>query len=352
MKSPRRAALCAGLLLGLLGSAQAAPQHAITLYDEAPKYPANFKHFDFVNADAPQGGTLRLSSAAGFDSLNPFIPKGNSAPQLGLIYDTLTFHSLDEPFTEYGLLAEKIEKDPNHRFVRFYLRPEARFQDGTPVTAEDVVFTFETLMKDGDPMYRNYYADVDKVVAEDKLRVRFDFKHGDNRELPLVLGQISVLPKHWWATRDFSKTNMEPPLGSGPYRISKVDAGRSIRYERMKNWWGDKLAVNRGFNNFGAVVVDIYRDSNVALEAFKAGQFDFNDERIAKNWATAYDSPAVRDGRIVREEPVNGNPVGHAGLRLQPPPRGVPRPTSARGDYQPVRLRMDQQAAVLRLLPA
>ena len=236
MKSPRRAALCAGLLLGLLGSAQAAPQHAITLYDEAPKYPANFKHFDFVNADAPKGGTLRLSDFGGFDSLNPFIAKGNSAPQINLIYDTVTFHSLDEPFTEYGLLAEKIEKDPEHRFVRFYLRPQARFQDGTPVTAEDVVFTFETLMKDGDPMYRNYYADVDKVVAEDKLRVRFDFKHGDNRELPLILGQLSILPKHWWASRDFNKTNMEPPLGSGPYRIAKVEAGRSIRYERVKDW--------------------------------------------------------------------------------------------------------------------
>ena len=310
MKSPRRAALCAGLLLGLLGSAQAAPQHAITLYDEAPKYPANFKHFDFVNPDAPKGGTLRLSDFGGFDSLNPFIAKGNSAPQINLIYDTLTFHSLDEPFTEYGLLAEKIEKDPEHRFVRYYLRPEARFQDGTPVTAEDVVFTFETLMKDGDPMYRNYYADVDKVVAEDKLRVRFDFKHGDNRELPLILGQLSILPKHWWASRDFNKTNMEPPLGSGPYRIAKVEAGRSIRYERVKDWWGKDLPVNRGFNNFDAVVVESYRDLTVALEAFKAGQFDFNDERIAKNWATAYDSPAVRDGRIVREEPVNGNPWG------------------------------------------
>lgn len=310
MKSPRRAALCAGLLLGLLGSAQAAPQHAITLYDEAPKYPANFQHFDFVNPDAPQGGTLRLSDFGGFDSLNPFIAKGNSAPQINLIYDTLTFHSLDEPFTEYGLLAEKIEKDPDHRFVRYYLRPEAKFQDGTPVTAEDVVFTFETLMKDGDPMYRNYYADVDKVVAEDKRRVRFDFKHGDNRELPLILGQLSILPKHWWASRDFNKTNMEPPLGSGPYRIAKVEAGRSIRYEKVKDWWGAKLPVNRGFNNFDAVVVESYRDLTVALEAFKAGQFDFNDERIAKNWATAYDSPAVRDGRIVREEPVNGNPWG------------------------------------------
>ncbi|MBO3275555.1 extracellular solute-binding protein [Pseudomonas schmalbachii] len=313
MNRPRRVALLAGLLLGLSGAVLAAPQHAITLYDEAPKYPASFKHFDYVNPDAPKGGTLRLSDFGSYDSLNPFIPKGNPAAQISLIYDTLTFHALDEPFTEYGLLAEKIEKDPQHKFVRFYLRPQARFHDGTPVTADDVVFTFETLMSHGDPMFRNYYADVDKVVVEDKLRVRFDFKHAGNRELPLILGQLAILPKHWWATRDFAKTNMEPPLGSGPYRIAKVDPGRSIRYERVKDWWGNDLPVNRGFNNFDAVVVDSYRDLTVALEAFKAGQFDFNEERMAKNWATAYDSPAVHDGRIVREELHNENPWGMQG---------------------------------------
>jgi microcin C transport system substrate-binding protein len=305
------------LLLGLLGlgaGLQAAPQHAITLYDEAPKYPAGYRHFDFVNPDAPKGGTLRLSDTGGFDSLNPFIPKGNPASQISLIYDTLTFHSLDEPFTEYGLLAEKIEKDPEQRFVRFYLRPQARFNDGTPVTADDVVFTFETLIKQGDPMYRNYYADVDKVVAEDKLRVRFDFKRPGNRELPLILGQLQILPRHWWASRDFAKTSLEPPLGSGPYRVAKVDPGRSIRYERVKDYWAKDLPVNRGFNNFDAVVVDSYRDLTVALEAFKAGQFDFNEERIAKNWATAYDSPAIRDGRIVRQELHNDNPWGMQGF--------------------------------------
>ncbi|WP_371368421.1 extracellular solute-binding protein [Pseudomonas sp. QL9] len=306
--------ILAAALLGLATLAQAAPQHAITLYDEPPKYPADFQHFDYVNAKAPQGGTLRLSDFGGFDSLNPFIPKGNPASQINLVYDTLTFHSLDEPFTEYGLLAEKIEKDPQQRFVRFFLRPQARFADGTPVTAEDVVFTFNTLMTKGDPMYRNYYADVDKVVAEDRLRVRFDFKRAGNRELPLILGQIAILPKHWWDSRDFGKTSLEPPLGSGPYRVAKVDPGRSIRYERVKDYWAKDLPVNRGFNNFDAVVVDSYRDLTVALEAFKAGQFDFNEERIAKNWATAYDSPAVRDGRIVRQELPNDNPWGMQGF--------------------------------------
>ncbi|PZP23970.1 MULTISPECIES: extracellular solute-binding protein [Pseudomonas] len=301
---------CGALLLALAGTVCAGPQHAITLYDEAPKYPANFKHFAWVNPDAPKGGILRLSGLNGFDSLNPFIPKGNSADQLGLIYDTLTYHSPDEPFTEYGLLAEKIEKAPDNSFVRFYLNPKARFNDGTPVTAEDVEFTFQTLVDKGDPMYRHYYADVDKVVVEDKQRVRFDFKHPGNRELPLILGQLQVLPKHWWATRDFAKSSLEPPLGSGPYRIAKVDPGRSIRYERVKDWWGKDLPVNRGYYNFDAINVDYYRDSSVALEAFKAGQFDFNLEYSAKDWATGYDSPALRAGKIVQENLVNHNPAG------------------------------------------
>jgi microcin C transport system substrate-binding protein len=303
------------LLLALAGGACGAPQHAITLYGEAPRYPANFRHFSWVNPDAPKGGTLRLSGPnAGFDSLNPFIAKGSPAYQLGLIYDSLTFHSPDEPFTEYGLLAEKIEKAADNRFVRFYLNPAARFHDGTPVTAEDVVFSFEKLIGEGDPLYRHYYADVDKAVAEDRLRVRFDFKHAGNRELPLILGQLQVLPKHWWASRDFAKGSLEPPLGSGPYRVAKVEPGRSIRYQRVDDWWGKDLPVNRGYYNFDAINVDYYRDSSVALEAFKAGQFDFNLESSAKDWATGYDGPALREGRIVKESIPNHNPVGMQGF--------------------------------------
>ena len=316
MRPLRSVLLCAvgGLLLSLTGLGQAAPQHALTLYGEAPKYPANFRHFDYVNPDAPQGGTLRQAGFGGFDSLNPFINKGVAADDIGLIYDTLTRHSLDEPFTEYGLLAEKMEKAPDNSWVRFYLRPEARFHDGHPVTAEDVVFSFETLMKDGSPSFKAYYADVEKAVAEDERRVRFDFRHTDNRELPLIIGQLAVLPKHWWQARDFTRGSLDIPLGSGPYQVAEVQPGRSIRYQRVKDWWGKDLPVNRGFYNFDAIQYDYYRDNTVALEALKAGQFDYWLETSAKNWATAYNVPAVHSGALIKEEIANHNPAGMQGF--------------------------------------
>ncbi|MCK9798009.1 extracellular solute-binding protein [Pseudomonas sp. MAFF 302030] len=302
------------LLMGVACIAQAAPQHALTLYSEPPKYPANFKHFDFVNPDAPKGGTFREAGFGGFDSLNPFINKGVPADNISLIYDTLMRQSLDEPFTEYGLVAGQIEKAPDNSWVRFYLRPQARFHDGQPIRAEDVVFSFNTLTQSGAPLYRTYYADVAEVVAEDPLRVLFKFKHSNNRELPLILGQLPVLPKHWWATRDFNKGNLEIPLGSGPYQVSEVKAGRSIRYQRVKDYWAKDLPINRGFYNFDVMATDYYRDNTVALEALKAGQFDFWLEMSAKNWATAYNTPAVAQGRLIKEQIVNGNPTGMQGF--------------------------------------
>lgn len=302
------------LMLALAPLASAAGSHALTLYGEPPKYPADFSHFEYVNPEAPKGGTLRLSGFGSFDSLNGFISRGNSADRLGLIYDTLTFHSLDEPFTEYGLLAERIEHPEDNTWVRFYLRPQARFHDGQPVTANDVVFTFNTLVEKGAPFYRAYYADVKEVVADDERTVTFHFHHGRNRELPLVLGQLPVLPAHYWAERDFARTTLEPPLGSGPYRIAQVNAGRSISFSRVEDYWGADLPVNRGFYNFDRVVVDYYRDLGVALEAFKAGQFDFNQEYSARNWAGGYASPALRDGRIIQEEIPNLNTQGMQGF--------------------------------------
>ncbi|MFZ3204495.1 MAG: extracellular solute-binding protein [Pseudomonas sp.] len=317
MTPPLRSFLLHGstiALLALAGLTQAAGKHALTLYDEPAKYPANYQHFDYVNPDAPKGGTFRQAGFGGFDSLNPFINKGVAADDIGMIYDTLTRHGLDEPFSEYGLLAEKIEKAPDNSWVRFYLRPEARFNDGQAVTAEDVKFTFETLMTHGAPTYRAYYADVERVEVEGPRRVRFIFKHAGNRELPLILGQLPVLPKHWWAERDFSKGNLEIPLGSGPYKVAEVKAGRSIRYERVKDWWGKDLPVNRGFYNFDTMQLDYYRDNTVALEALKAGQFDYWLETSAKNWATAYDSPAVANGQLIKEEIDNQNPTGMQGF--------------------------------------
>lgn len=317
MTHPLRSFLMQGsalLLLGLASLTQAAPQHALTLYGEAPKYPANFKHFDYVNPDAPKGGVLRLPGLNGFDSFNPFIPKGNAADRIGLIYDTLTYHSPDEPFTEYGLLAEKIEKAPDNSYVRFFLNPKARFHDGEPVTAEDVIFTFNALLEHGDPMYRHYYADVAEVVAESPRTVRFSFKHAGNRELPLILGQLQVLPKHWWEGRDFSRGGLEVPLGSGPYRIAGFSPSSSIRFERVKDWWAKDLPVARGMYNFDEIRIEYFRDMAVALEAFKAGQFDVNLEYSAKDWATGYNSPALRAGRFVQEAFPNRNPAGMQGF--------------------------------------
>ncbi|MEE1920641.1 extracellular solute-binding protein [Pseudomonas sp. 148P] len=315
MPMPRLRQLLGGLLLaGLSLPTLAAPQHALTLYNEAPKYPADFKHFDYVNPDAPKGGIFRQNGFGSFDSLNPFISKGVPADNIELVYDTLARASLDEPFTEYGLLAKQIEKAPDNSWVRFYLRPEARFQDGQPVRAEDVVFTFNTLMKSGAPLFRGYYADVAEVVAEDPLRVLFKFKHGNNRELPLILGQIAVLPKHVWEGRDFAKGGLETPVGSGPYKVAEVKPGRSIRLERDRNYWGKDLPINRGFYNFDTITVDYYRDNTVALEALKAGQFDYWFETSAKNWATAYNIPAVREKRLIREEIPNGTPTGMQGF--------------------------------------
>lgn len=302
------------LLTMAMATSAASGTHALTLYGEPPRYPADFTHFDYVNPQAPRGGTLRLSGFGSFDSLNGFISRGTAADQLGLIYDTLTVHALDEPFTEYGLIAERIEKAEDNTWVRFHLRPAARFHDGHPITAADVVFTFNTLLEHGAPFYRAYYGDVKEVTADNDHSVTFHFQHGLNRELPLVLGQLPVLPEHYWAERDFNRTGLEPPLGSGPYRIGQVRAGRSMSFERVIDYWAADLPVRRGFYNFDRITVDYYRDLGVALEAFKAGQFDFNEEYSAKNWSTGYDSPALNEGRIIKEEIPNLNTRGMQGF--------------------------------------
>lgn len=284
------------------------------------KYGPDFKHFDYVNPDAPRGGTLRLSSIGTFDSLNPFIVTGNPADGISLIYETLTKSSLDEPGSSYGLIAKSLSYPDDFSSVTFELRPEAKWQDGVPITADDVVWSLQTLKRIYPP-FAGYYANVAKVEALTPHTVRFTFSVKGNRELPIIMGQLFVLPKHFWTgtgkdgqPRDISKTTLEIPLGSGPYKIGEMIPGRTIRYDRVKDYWGQNLPVNVGQNNFDAIRYDYYGDGTIALEAFKADQLDFRLENSAKNWATAYNIPAVKDGRIVREELHTDNPEAMQGF--------------------------------------
>ena len=274
--------------------------HALSMFDDV-KYGPEFEHFDYADPNAPRGGELRLAALGTFDNLNPFILKGNAAAGSGLIYDNLLAGSLDEPFTEYGLLVESIDMPADRSWVEFTLREEARWHDGRPVTVDDVIWTTETLRTKGHPFYRHYYADIAGVSQTGPRTVRFAFGDTVNRELPLIVGQIDVLPKHWWEGRDFESTTLEPPLGSGPYRIAAVEPGRSITLERVPDYWGRDLAVNRGQNNIDVIRYDYYRDATVAVEAFKAGEFDFRSENNSKEWGTAYDLPDVENGRMIRE---------------------------------------------------
>jgi len=295
------------------GAADVYSGHAIAMHGDL-KYAADFKHFEYVNPSAPKGGTLRLGVlGTSYDSFNPFIVKGNAAAGSDRIYDTLMVASADEPFSEYGLLAETITTPADRSWVEFKLRPIARWHDGQQVTADDVIWTFETLREKGHPHYRAYYAAVASAEKTGELSVRFVFKPGQNRELPLILGQLPVLPKHYWQSRHFDETTLEPPLGSGDYRIDKFEAGRSVTYARVPNYWGKDLAVNVGRENFDVIQHEYYRDDTVIVEAFKAHQYDFRLEVSSKQWATAYDIPAVRAGVLKMEEIKNDRPQGMQG---------------------------------------
>ena len=284
--------------------------HALSPFGDV-KYPEDFDHFDYVNPNAPKGGTLRQHEVGTFDSLNGFILKGSPAAGLGAIYDTLLEASADEPFSRYGLLAEKVMVAPDKRSVTFRLRPEARWHDGQKITADDVVFSFNILMEKGHPLYQQTYRDVEKAEALSPTEVRFNFKTDENRELPLLVGELPIIPKHFWKDKDFSKSGtLLVPLGSGPYKISSVVPGHSIRYQRVKNYWGNDLPVNRGRNNFDVMSFDYYRDATVALEAFKAGAYDLRLENVARDWARAYNFPAMRDGRAKKETIPHAIPTG------------------------------------------
>ena len=281
--------------------------HAIAMHGE-PKYGPDFTHFDYVNPDAPKGGELRLAEQGTFDSFNSFIPKGNAGA--GSATETLLTHSRDEPFTMYGLIAESIEWPEDRSWVAFTLRPEARWHDGKPITVEDVIFSLETLKTKGHPFYRFYYGSVAVAEKTGARRVKFTFTEKGNRELPLIVGELPILPKHYWEGRDFEKTTLEPPLGSGPYRVADFEPARYIVVERVEDYWGRDLAVNRGQKNFDRIRYEYFRDDTVIRQALKSGEVDFREENQAKAWALDYDVPPVRDGWLKKIEVPHRRPTG------------------------------------------
>ena len=311
----RLSLLFLGLFLGLPASAQITESHGYAQFGDL-KYSASFDHFDWVNPKAPKGGLLRLMGLGTFDTLNPYTFKGsppvstadflqygvselNEPLMVGTgLYDP----SGDEPASSYGLIARSVEYAEDRSWVVFNLRPEARFHDGKPITAYDVAFSYRTLLKHGHPMYRTNLQEVQRVDILSPQSIRFVFKRHDNPLLILRLGEMPVLPQHYWKGRDFRATTFEPPLGSGPYRITEVEPGRRLVFERVKDWWGKDLPVNRGKYNFDRVEVDFYRDAGIAFEAFKAGEFDVYIEHQAKNWRSNYRFPAVRRGDVVKVE--------------------------------------------------
>lgn len=295
------------------------PRHGSSLFGEL-KYGPDFTHFDYVNPEAPKGGAVRYGAFGSFDSLNGFIVKGQAAAGTGFIYDTLMATSLDEPASEYGLVAASVRHPKDYSSVTYTLRPEARWHDGKEITPEDVIWTLETLKK-SHPFYNAYYANVVKAEKTGPHEVTFTFNETGNRELPLIVGQLPVLPQHYWEgentkgeKRSFTETTLEPPLGSGPYRISSVSPGRSITYERVEDYWGAALPVNLGSHNFDRIRFEYYRDTTVSLEALKADRLDFRMENSASSWATAYDIPAVRRGDLIREEIPSANGAGMQGF--------------------------------------
>jgi len=278
------------------------------------KYPADFTHFDYVNPDAPKGGSIRQFSIGTYDNLNPYILKGVSAVGLGRMFDGLTAGAADEASSAYGQIAESIETPDDNSWVIYTLRKEARWHDGTPITADDVIFSFETITTKGHPFYRSYFKSIAKAERLGAHKVKFSFSGDLNRELPHITGQLPILSKAYYAKVDFSKTTLVPPMGSGPYKISDIDPGRSITYERVKDYWGKDLPVNKGQNNFDKIRYDYYRDQTVALEAFKSGEYDFRQENTSKIWATGYDVPAVKKGLITKQLIDHEQPTGMQAL--------------------------------------
>jgi ABC-type oligopeptide transport system, periplasmic component len=307
-----------GLLAAASGVAADEARHGLSAFGEL-KYGPDFQHFDYVNPNAPKGGRLAHIGPAAtitFDSFNPFILRGDAAQGLDLLFDSLMVRAMDEPDAVYGLVAKTAKLAPDRRSVTFQMRPEAKFSDGSPLTAEDVVFTFETLKTKGHPHYRILLRDVVRAEALGPHEVRFVFQGENLRDLPLTVATLPILSKAYYATREFDQTTLEPPLGSGPYRISDFKQGSYTTFKRREDYWAKDLPVNRGRYNFDEIRYEYFRDRTAALESLKAGAYDLREEFTAKDWATSYDIPQVKDGRIVLLTLPDESPSGAQGFFL------------------------------------
>ena len=286
--------------------------HAIAMHGE-PKYDQNFISVEYVSNNAEKGGNIVRSAIGTYDTFNPFTLKGTSAAGIGLLYESLTVGSSDEAFTEYGLLAKSIEWPDDRSWVTFTLRDEAKWHDGKKITSDDVVWTFNTLMEKGHPFYKYYYGDVSEVIKITENKVKFVFATNTNKELVLIVGQLPVLPKHYWENKNFEETTLDVPIGSGPYKVKSFDAGRSITYELDMDYWGFEnniVPIKVGKDNMGSIRYDYYKDRGVEREAFKSGEIDFFSENTSKEWATGYDIDAVTEGLIKKELIPHENPQG------------------------------------------
>ena len=283
--------------------------HGLSLFGDL-KYGPDFAHFDYVEPNAPKGGMLYLATVGTFSTLNPFTLKGVSAAGAGFPFESLLEGAADEPDAAYGLIAAEVALAPDRRSVRFLLRPEARWHDSTPVTAADVAFSFEILTTEGAPSFATQLAGVDRVETSGDRNVTFHLVDPDNRKLPLIVGGMPIVSEAYFRGRSFGETTFEPPLGSGPYRVGKVDAGRSIAFERVADYWGAALPVMTGRYNFDTIAIDYYRDRTVLVEALKAGEYDFHEEFTSKVWATQYDIPAVEEGWLIKDVLPDNTPSG------------------------------------------
>ncbi len=305
------------LMLALLfpaGSDQAGAAEGLAMHG-SPRETAGFAHFPYVNPDAPKGGRVTFAMQGSYDSLNPLIVKGEPADGVrDYVYESLLARANDEPFTLYGLIAESVETPPDRSYVEFTLDPRAKFSDGVPITVDDVIFSHALLRDHGRPNHRSYYKKVTKVEQTGERKVRFTFDHSGDREMPLIMGLMPVLPKHLIDPDKFETTSLAPPIGSGPYTIAKVDPGKSITFKRDPSYWGRDLPVNRGRNNFDEIRYDYYRDAGSMFEAFKSGLVQLREEDDPTRWTEGYDFPALRDGRVIKEELPLETPAGMSAL--------------------------------------